>query len=136
LKAIAYKSGMIDSTVTSATYTINSGAPVLLSQGQPVTASSFQTGNDPSLGNDGSLTTRWGASGPGYPQWWRVDLGANHNLSQVVINWYDASTRSYQYRIEVSTDDVNYTTVIDQTGRTATGDTTDNFTATVMFASP
>jgi hypothetical protein len=33
----------------------------------------------------------------------------------------------------VSTDDVNYTTVIDQTGRTATGDSTDNFTATDRY---
>jgi hypothetical protein len=133
LKAIAYKNGMTNSTVTSATYTIGGGGAVLLSQGHPVKASSFQVGNDPSHGNDGSLTTRWGASGPGYPQWWRVDLGASHNLSKVVTDWYDGSARSYKYKIEVSTDDVNYTTVVNQTARTATGDSTDNFTATGRY---
>ena len=35
---------------------------------------------------------RWAASGATFPQWWRVDLGAAHNLSQVTINWFTAAT--------------------------------------------
>jgi fibronectin type 3 domain-containing protein len=106
---------------------------VLLSQAQPVTASSFQTGNEVAKGNDGNLTTRWAASGPSYPQWWRVDLGASHSLSQVVINWYSSSSRAYKYKIETSSNDVTYTTIVDKTGNTTNGDTTDNFTATGQY---
>jgi fibronectin type 3 domain-containing protein len=119
-----------NSTQVSATPT--AGA-VLLSQSQPVTASSSSGANPAANGNDGSLTTRWSASSTTYPQWWRVDLGASHTLSQVVINWYQSSSRNYQYKIEVSGDDVTYTTVVDQTGRTGFGDTTDNFSATGRY---
>jgi hypothetical protein len=104
-----------------------------LSQGKPATASSFQTGNGVANGNDGSLSTRWTASSATYPQWWRVDLGASHSLTQAVTNWYNSSTRSYKYKIEVSSDDVTYTTIVDQTGRTANGDSTDNFSATARY---
>ena len=97
------------------------------------TASSFQTGNEVAKGNDGSLTTRWCAVTSTFPQWWRVDLGASHTLHSVTINWYSSSSRSYKYRIEVSNDDSTYTTVVDKTGNTTTGDTTDTFAATGRY---
>lgn len=102
---------------------------VLLSQGQPATASSSQGANTATAGNDGNLSTRWNAGSGVFPQWWRVDLGASHNLSQVAVNWFNTTSRNYQYKIEVSTNDVNYTTVVDQSGRTGFGDTADNFSA-------
>src|SRR5262249_28442650 len=105
----------------------------LLSQGKPATASSFQTGNGVANGNDGNRSSRWAASGATFPQWWRVDLGASHSLTQAVTNWYTSSTRSYKYKIEVSSDDVTYTTVVNQTARTANGDSTDNFSATARY---
>jgi fibronectin type 3 domain-containing protein len=108
-------------------------AAILLSQGRPVTASSFQTGNDATNGNDGILTNRWAASGPSLPQWWRVDLGASYSLGQVVIDWYNGSSRYYQYRIETSSDDTNYATVVDETGNTTYGNTTANFSATARY---
>jgi hypothetical protein len=107
--------------------------PTLLSQNQPVTASSFQTGNDPYKGNDGDSGTRWSANGPIYPSWWRVDLGTNCNLSSVTIDWYGIPGRSYQYTIDVSTNDVNYLTVVNQTGNTLKANTTDYFTATGRY---
>jgi hypothetical protein len=105
----------------------------LLSQGKAATASSFQAGNEVAKGNDGSLTTRWSASGGTFPQWWKVDLGAGYNLSRVDINWYSSSSRSYKYKIEVSTNNVTFTTVVDKTGNTATGDTSDSFSATARY---
>jgi hypothetical protein len=51
----------------------------------------------------------------------------------VAVNWFTASSRTYKYKIEVSSDDVTYNTVVDQTGRTATGDTIDNFSATGRY---
>jgi hypothetical protein len=105
----------------------------LLSQGKTSTASSFQAGNEVAKGNDGSLTTRWAASGATFPQWWMVDLGAGYSLSRVDINWYSSATRSFKYKIEVSTDNVTFTTVVDKTGNTATGDTSDSFSATGRY---
>ncbi|HSU54954.1 MAG TPA: discoidin domain-containing protein [Candidatus Dormibacteraeota bacterium] len=107
--------------------------PTPLSQGQTATASSQQHGNAASAGNDGSLSTRWSANNGGFPQWWKVDLGASHSLTNVTINWYNSASRYYQYRIETSPDDVTYTTAVDKTGNTNTGDTSDPFTATARY---
>jgi hypothetical protein len=105
----------------------------LLSQGKTATASSFQAGNEVAKGNDGSLTTRWTASSATFPQWWMVDLGSSYSLSRVDINWYSSASRSYKYKIEVSTDNINFTTVVDKTGNTAMGDTSDSFSATGRY---
>ena len=101
----------------------------LLSQNKTATASSFQTGNEVAKGNDGSISTRWAASGSTYPQWWKVDLGAVCNLSRVDINWYSSSNRAYKYKIEVSSDNSTFTTVVDKTGNSTYGDTSDSFNA-------
>jgi hypothetical protein len=108
-------------------------APALLSQGQTVMASSFQTGNDPINGNDGNLATRWAANGPVYPSWWRVDLGTNDALGTAIINWYGSGGRSYQYRIETSTNDVNYVTAVDKTGNTSVDTSTDTFSSVARY---
>jgi beta-galactosidase len=105
----------------------------LVSQGKPVTASGFQAGNDPSHGNDGSLTTRWAAFDATYPQWWRVDLGSVQPVTNAVINWYNSSTRAYKYRIEASNDDTNYTVLVNNTGNTTFGDTTNTLSATTRY---
>jgi len=111
-----------------------SGTPITpVSLGKPVTASTTQGGNIPQNGNDGSLGNRWTASSGAYPQWWRVDLGSNQPISKAVINWYSSDTRFYEYRIEISDDDANYTTLVDKTGNAALGDTTDIFTASARY---
>jgi F5/8 type C domain/Right handed beta helix region len=97
---------------------------LLLSQDQPVTASSSQAGYDPTNANDGNLTTtRWSANGAIYPSWWRLDLGQNYILSDVAISWYGGTGRAYQYTIDVSTNDVNYTTVANETTNTISSST-------------
>ena len=107
--------------------------PGVLSQGQPATASSVQSGNAVASGNDGNLSTRWSASGSTFPQWWRVDLGASHALTKATINWYNGASRAYKYKIEVSSDGTTYTTAVDKTGNTTNGDTTDTFSATARY---
>jgi hypothetical protein len=104
----------------------------LLSQNQPATASTFQTGNEVAKGNDGSLSSRWGAGSGSYPQWWRVDLGASHALHRMDIAWVNAA-RSYRYKIEVSDDDNIYTMVVDQSARTALGDSSDSLSVTARY---
>lgn len=107
----------------------------LLSNGKTATASSFQPGNEVANGNDGNSSTRWSASSSSFPQWWKVDLGTSCDLRTVLINWYNPSnsTRYYRYRIEVSPDDVTYTTAVDKTSNTQRGTTTDLFTATARY---
>ncbi len=118
-----------------AVYGLNPPAPppTPLSQGKPASASSAQHGNGAANGNDGSLSTRWSANSGGYPQWWKVDLGASHSLTNVGINWYLSSSRYYQYKIETSSDDATYTTQVDKTGNTTTGDTSDNVAVTARY---
>ena len=105
----------------------------LLSQGKTATASTSQGNNPPSSANDGNTSTRWSATSSSYPQWWKVDLGTGKNLSKVDINWYSSSSRAYKYQIEVSSDDLTYTTKVDKTGNATNGDTSDSFAATGRY---
>ena len=79
-----------------------------LGKGKSVTASSQQTGNAASRGNDGDTTTRWAATSGNFPQWWRVDLGAIHQLAEVSLR-FEHPERTYYYTIETSSDDAVYT---------------------------
>lgn len=120
--------------VETVTITISSGAGYTV--GAPSSASINITSNDvaPPSGNialnrpttsssgteapssravDGIYTINnwWGASP--YTQWWSVDLGAEFDLSRlVVINYYDGD-RYYQYDIQGSIDGTNWTPLVD-----------------------
>jgi hypothetical protein len=107
--------------------------PLVLSAGAPVTASSFQSGNEPFDGNDDDSATRWAASGPTMPQWWQVDLGTNRDIAAVAIDWYKSSSRGYGYQIAVSSNNVNFTTIVDNSSNTAFGNTIDNFSARARY---
>jgi hypothetical protein len=78
-----------------------------LAHGKPAIASSEQTGNVAPHGNDGMLATRWCASRGTYPQWWRVDLGATHTLSDFVVH-FEHPDRKYTYLVETSVNDTVY----------------------------
>ncbi|MFI1151447.1 discoidin domain-containing protein [Streptomyces sp. NPDC020817] len=92
-------------------------APVLLSQGRPVTASSQENAGTPaSAAVDGDNATRW-SSQFSDPQWIQVDLGAPARLSQVVLRWETAYAKAY--RIDLSTDGAGWSTAYSTT--TATG---------------
>ncbi|MEW2191768.1 discoidin domain-containing protein [Streptomyces microflavus] len=91
-------------------------APVLLSQGKPVTASSEENYGTPATAAvDGNANTRW-SSAASDPQWIRVDLGATTQLSQVVLDWETAYGKGY--RVELSTNGSTWSTAY----QTATGD--------------
>jgi hypothetical protein len=120
-------------TVTLVTNSWQLTASDLLSQDQPAIADSTQTGNWATNGNDGNLATRWAANNNQYPHWWRVDLGTNCTLKAVTIDWYGLPGRSYQYTIDVSTNDVDYVTAVDNPGNSSTANTTDLFNATARY---
>jgi hypothetical protein len=84
-------------------------APVLveLASGKKSVASSYQAGNENAKGNDKDLTTKWCASTGTFPQWWRVDLGATHSLSNFTVTW-EHPDRTYTYKIETSQNDSVY----------------------------
>ncbi|MET9926351.1 MULTISPECIES: discoidin domain-containing protein [unclassified Streptomyces] len=91
-------------------------APVLLSQGKPVTASSEENYGTPATAAvDGNANTRW-SSAASDPQWIRVDLGATTKLSQVVLDWETAYGKGY--RIELSSNGSTWSTAY----QTTTGD--------------
>ncbi|MEV6473353.1 discoidin domain-containing protein [Streptomyces sp. NPDC051657] len=91
-------------------------APVLLSQGKPVTASSEENYGTPATSAvDGNATTRW-SSAASDPQWIRVDLGATTQLSQIVLDWEAAYGKGY--RVELSTNGSTWSTAY----QTTTGD--------------
>ncbi|WP_246321093.1 chondroitinase-B domain-containing protein [Paenibacillus germinis] len=73
-----------------------------------VTASA-DDGNVPANTVDGSLTTRWSASGDG--QWIKFDLGSVKKVSFLKIAFLNGDTRTSNFDIQVSTDNVTFTTV-------------------------
>jgi chitodextrinase len=95
------------------TVTMPSGSD--LAQGKPVTVSSYSEPNTPQLAVDGDLSTRW-AQGLGLPDpsWIQVDLGAQYDVTGAITTFEKSS--GYNYRIEVSPDEVHWTTLDDHTG--------------------
>jgi len=91
---------------------------ILLSQGRPVTASSVQPGSTWVAANavDGNTGTRW-SSDFSDPQWLEVDLGAEHVLTKVVLDWETAYGVAFQ--IQTSDDGTTWTDVYSTT--TGTG---------------
>jgi mannan endo-1,4-beta-mannosidase len=82
---------------------------------RPVTVSSTEAGqgNVAALAVDGDRTTRW-SSAYADPQDIVVDLGASYRLNRFSIVWENAYGRDYQ--IQVSPDNVNWTTAVTITG--------------------
>jgi len=94
-------------------------------------ASSEETskGNTADKGNDGNTSTRWCANNGDANHWWKVDLGANYDLIGSEVMWEFGGT-VYQYRIDVSTDNIKWNRVVDKTNNTSTAQIQqDNFTA-------
>ncbi|NQX67245.1 discoidin domain-containing protein [Paenibacillus alba] len=81
------------------------------------TSSSESSGNLGPNGNDGNETTRWEAANGNPGQWWEVDLGSSFNITGSEIVWASGNTY-YQYKIDVSEDQVNWTTILDKTQNT------------------
>jgi beta-glucanase (GH16 family) len=80
----------------------------LLSQNQPVQASSIESVNQQApFAVDGNLGTRW-SSAHTDEQWIQVDLGSAKAINRVSLNWEVAFSRSYD--IQTSNDGANWTT--------------------------
>ena len=86
-------------------------------------------GNFASNAVDGNVLTRWCAADGGLNHWLKVDLGKEYNLSGTEVIW-ESDGKNYKYIIEVSSDDLNWTTVADKSKSTNTSQVqTDDFKA-------
>jgi len=74
--------------------------------------------NVASNATDGNINTYWSAAdgNPGHS--WGVDLGSAHNLTTSQIVWQNTGV-AYQYKIETSTDNINWNLTVDKTGNTS-----------------
>ncbi|WP_340029413.1 discoidin domain-containing protein [Paenibacillus sp. FSL H7-0940] len=104
----------------------------LLSQGKPATAQTVTGTNPASYANDGNYQTEWVGTGSSWPHWWKVDLGSVQQLNNVQISWWmqKGSEGFYKYKIETSTDNVNWTVALDRTNNTSYGFTSDTLSST------
>jgi DNA-directed RNA polymerase subunit RPC12/RpoP len=113
------------------TYTLN--IPSIGSDGnfalnKPAFASSQQGDHPVQNGNDGNFATRWCAADGNVPQWWEVDLGGAITITNTQVTWELVSI--YQYEIKVSSDNINWTTVVDKTSNlTPAKKNSDDFSA-------
>ena len=86
---------------------------------RPASADSQQNGTYAAKANDGDFNSTWFTGKPTLGNWWKVDLGKPHDLTGCRLMWHDPGF-CYQYKIETSADDTNWTTVIDKSGNTET----------------
>ncbi|WP_236293214.1 RICIN domain-containing protein [Paenibacillus allorhizoplanae] len=85
-------------------------------------------GNVATNGNDGNLLSRWTANNGAVDHWWKVDLGSAQPLTGTEVKWEHSNI--YKYKIDVSSDNVTWNTVADQTANTVSNQTNhDNFAA-------
>lgn len=127
LKAIAVKSGSIDSAYASAAIKIN-GDTVQSSNNlvlrKTATASSEDGAAKAELAVDGDGSTRWQAQSAD-DEYLQVDLGSVQAVNTVKITWETAYAEKYQ--IQVSVDGENWTTVATESGQV--GEITSSFAA-------
>jgi len=96
---------------------LSAASTSVLSLNMPATVSTDDGTHLASMVNDGDPTTVWGAKDGSFPQWWMVDLGSTHLLTEVDVTFRPADT--WQFQIQTSTDGSNFTTVVDQSGNTS-----------------
>jgi hypothetical protein len=118
IKAIAYKTGLLNSPVVSSAYTITNTITKLATP--TLTDSNHSSSFVPANTIDGNLGTRWAASGDG--AWITYDLGALKTVNFVKLAWYEPSgtPRIYPFDVLVSSDAVTWTTLISRATNTGT----------------
>ena len=95
-------------------------------------SSAYSTSYAASKANDGNTSTRWCAADGTFPTTWTVDLGAQHDLTGTELNVYPSDT--WKYTIAVSSDNTNFTKVVDKTSNTTRSEQfTDSFAASGRY---
>ncbi len=108
---------MSGSKTVTAAFIGNGDPSTNLAKNQPVLASSSDLAQPPESAVDANLTTFWrsGKITKTNPSaWLRVDLGASQKLGRAIIRW-KGSYHAKIYELQVSDNDVNWTTVYTNT---------------------
>ncbi|GKX32287.1 hypothetical protein SH1V18_47670 [Vallitalea longa] len=82
--------------------------------GKGTMCDSEESHNRKAKGADGNYNTRWCANDGNTNHWWGIDLGEVTKIDATQVNWEKSGTR-YDYKIDVSIDNSNWTTVVDKT---------------------
>jgi hypothetical protein len=69
---------------------------------------------------DSNIDTRW--SSDGTAQWMLYDLGAEYDLNEIMMSFYDGDKRYTKFEILYSLDNVNFTSVFDGQNSGTTND--------------
>lgn len=114
---MAQSTGQVWLDAVSLYEAVSTPAGTNLALNKPVTSSSVESALTTNLAVDGNKSTRW-SSAWSDPQWIKVDLGANYNLSQIILYWEAAYGKAFQ--LQVSSDGNTWTNLYSTT--TGTGD--------------
>lgn len=110
LKAVAYKAGLVNSTVETATYIIDNGPPNTKLTIVAVSESEHTSTNVAANAIDGNLGTSWASNGDG--EWLQLDLGVPSRIGFLNIAVPSATARSYYYDLQASNDGFNWATIL------------------------
>lgn len=89
--------------------------------------------NYPCKANDGSMSTRWCANNDDNNHWWKVDLGSIYDIGGTKVVW-EYGGKIYDYRIDVSVDEEEWTNVVDKTDNALSDQVqNDDFTASARY---
>lgn len=88
------------------------------------TSSSYSSNQNGPKAVDGNNSTQWTASNNTFNQWLSVDLGGRYDLTSVKQTFAETDNSNYKYKIEGSTDNSTWTTLVDRTGTGVTTNST------------
>jgi len=94
------------------------GHELLLAANRPSWVSSTRLGTNKANVNDSDVATVWMPESNDNQKWWKLALEASYCVSQIEIEFPDKA--NYQYRIEVSKDDVEWQLIADESRSTST----------------
>jgi beta-galactosidase len=109
---------------TAVNLVISSGKEGNAALNKSASASSEESSkeNTADKGNDGDPSTRWCANNGNLNHWWAVDLDSVYHLVSSEVMWeFDGKT--YGYTIEVSPDNVHWSTAVNKRNNTNTSQT-------------
>jgi len=125
-RVLAHNTGGNSAFSNEANATTSAASSSNLALNKPATAFSTNGSNVASRAFDASTSTYWrsGNLSSNPVNWLRVDLQSSQTISRVVIKWR-STYYATAYQIQVSSDDVNWTTVLtDNAGNGGTDDVT------------
>ncbi|WP_232247231.1 alpha-L-fucosidase [Kitasatospora azatica] len=95
--------------------------PADIAAGKTASADSEESskGNTAASAVDGATATRWSANDGSTGHWLKVDLGSARSLTGARIAW-ELDQTNYRYKIEGSTDNSTWTTLVDNSATTST----------------